>query len=363
MSSSSTDDDRQADLSDDSWPRERTVSCPPIPTLREAMLREDWSGARRPHVDQCPFCQRHLKQIAAHVWHPDFSALCRDWRTELSPAQRSELEFHLAVDRCRGCLELESLWRENAELQSLAQRAHQVGTLDAWAQFAEAAMAARPQSGLLRQRLHDVWDESRRSALSALAPLAAAPTIPSARPSLLQHVQGLVARLLAGEEFARESLVALAWSRIASLLARIHGEQASQIPEPIVQGAAERIRRALAIPPSSAREFFRVAAEQIRQELLSLGDSGGFAGAETKAALADATTTEDQSPARWREICLALERGALGDEEQEVVELLWLHGLPADQAAELVGAEARTVRRAFRGALLRLHEGLENRPG
>jgi hypothetical protein len=331
-------------------PPRRTASCPSLPALREALLHEDWSQIDRRHVDSCAFCNRNLSQAAAHLWHASLSAICRRSRDDLPPQDRRETEFHLHEDHCASCCELENLWRQSDELQALAAEAAEKEqhasplVADAWREFALAALAAHPKSAALRDRLTALIHGAEHA-------------VAGEKPSLVEHVERLLAKLARGDELARDSLVALAWSRIVSLGQRMRGPLA--IDPDVVNAAGVRLRRALSIAPRTAREFFHVAAQQIRQELLALSHGPDLSGQETQNALADATTIETDQPARWRELCLHMESGALSEDEQEVVELLWLHGLSADEAAALVGAEPRAVRRRWRSALLSLHNSLE----
>jgi RNA polymerase sigma-70 factor (ECF subfamily) len=50
--------------------------------------------------------------------------------------------------------------------------------------------------------------------------------------------------------------------------------------------------------------------------------------------------------------------GKLPDEQREIVELLWYHGLTQPEVADLLGTSLRTVKRRWQHARLLLHEYL-----
>jgi RNA polymerase sigma-70 factor (ECF subfamily) len=142
----------------------------------------------------------------------------------------------------------------------------------------------------------------------------------------------------------------------------------------VLQNALLRLHRALrevALP--SARDFFRLAALQIRRELLDLarhhyGPHGLGAHHASRAAAhaADGSQPPAHEPAAhshepgrlaaWTEF--HTQAGALPDDEREVFDLLWYQGLSQAEAATILGISERTVKRRWQAARLALHQAL-----
>jgi RNA polymerase sigma-70 factor (ECF subfamily) len=126
----------------------------------------------------------------------------------------------------------------------------------------------------------------------------------------------------------------------------------------VVQNAALRLWRALqAAAPSSLHEFFRLAALQIRRELIDLARHHfGPAGAgahhaslpppvqgegEAPAVDPSDTSLEPSRLARWGEFHEKV--GSLPEEGQQVFDLVWYQGLTHAEAAALLGVSTRTT--------------------
>jgi RNA polymerase sigma factor (sigma-70 family) len=191
-----------------------------------------------------------------------------------------------------------------------------------------------------------------------------------------------IARLQKGEAGAREHLLACAFDRLDLLARRMlrdfprvaRWEQASDVR----QAALIRLSRALEqSPPATVRDFLRLAACQIRRELIDLarhyqgplgmdcrgagarvgtppaGDSSG-----PRADPAD-TTHEPGRLAAWTELHERIE--ALPEQERESFELLWYQGMTRSEVAALLEVDERTVQRRWQAARLRLHRDLDGR--
>jgi RNA polymerase sigma-70 factor (ECF subfamily) len=142
----------------------------------------------------------------------------------------------------------------------------------------------------------------------------------------------------------------------------------------VLQNAAIRLHRTLRqLPVETARDFFRLAALNIRRELLDLakhyyGPQGHGAHHVTRGPgdtasgdgpWAEAPADLSREPSRlaaWGEFHERI--GALPDEEREVFDLLWYQGLSQAEAAELLGVSERTVKRRWQAARLKLHDAL-----
>src|SRR5262249_14840743 len=139
--------------------------------------------------------------------------------------------------------------------------------------------------------------------------------------------------------------------------------------EDVLQNALLRLLRALeGIQPGSMREFFGLAALQIRRELLDLAKQLRSAGGRDRPAAGPGGGRDALAGApgpRWEEEpdlgdWEAFHRGvdALPAEQREVVGLLFYHGWSQAEVAQLFGVTERTVRRWWRAALQRLQQWL-----
>jgi RNA polymerase sigma-70 factor (ECF subfamily) len=147
--------------------------------------------------------------------------------------------------------------------------------------------------------------------------------------------------------------------------------------EDVLQNASLRLYEALGqVELTDVRHFYRLAALQIRRELIDLarhyqGPLGMGANHATARAhhpdqsaaapLFDRAefSADPQQIQQWGDFHLQVER--LPDREREVFELLWYHELPQDEVAELLGLSTRQVKRIWRTAKLKLHDSLADR--
>jgi RNA polymerase sigma-70 factor (ECF subfamily) len=197
------------------------------------------------------------------------------------------------------------------------------------------------------------------------------------------RVQECLDRLRASDPTAREELLTTACARLGRLARRMfHADgrlRQWEQTDDVFQGAMVRLCRALcAVAPASPREFFRLAALQIRRELIDLARHHyGPAGAAARCALHPAaeerapapgaldpahSTLEPSRLASWGEFHEQI--GRLPEDEREVFDLVWYQELTHAQAAEVLNLSTKTIQRRWQAACLRLHEALRgNLPG
>jgi RNA polymerase sigma factor (sigma-70 family) len=198
-------------------------------------------------------------------------------------------------------------------------------------------------------------------------------------------IQGCIDRLRSGDTAARDELLAHASERLTRLTRKMlrdfPGVKRWEETDDVLQNAALRLCRALGeVQPPTAADFFRLAAAQIRRELLdlarrysgahglgahhaSIAPAAGRAG-ETPAALLQPTdTTHDPDRlAIWTDFHRAVE--ALSDEERETFDLLFYQGLSQAEACSVLDVSERTIKRRWQAARLRLGATLRGRmPG
>ena len=140
--------------------------------------------------------------------------------------------------------------------------------------------------------------------------------------------------------------------------------------------AITRLHRALeSVQPESPRHFYNLAATQIRRVLIDLsrrycGPQGLGRHHDTVAVNPDGdarpkyeqsdTTGEPGSLAEWTEFHEQVE--ALPEEEREVFNLLWYEQMGQEEAAEVLGVTARTVRRRWQDARYQLQKARLGEP-
>jgi len=194
------------------------------------------------------------------------------------------------------------------------------------------------------------------------------------------HIQACLDRIRGGDEAARGELLGYACERLRNLARKmlrgypkVHRWEQT---DDVLQNAAIRLHRTLQqIPVQTSLDFFRLAALNIRRELLDLarhyyGPQGQGAHHATWGSGDSSTTRSDSGlaappdssddPARlaaWGEFHRQI--GALPDEEREVFDLIWYQGLSQAEAAELLNVSERTIKRRWQAARLKLYEAFE----
>src|SRR5262245_171459 len=202
----------------------------------------------------------------------------------------------------------------------------------------------------------------------------------TAPSSQTMAIQACLDRLRGGDESARAELLNRACGRLRALARKLlkgfpkvrRWEQSDDV----LQNALMRLYRTLKdVPPQGVSDFLRLAALNIRRELLDLAkhyygpqgrgarhatwgtDDSSTRGDESGLAPPDDPSREPGRLAAWSEFHEQI--GALPDEEREVFDLLWYQGLSQAEAAGLLNTSERTVKRRWQSARLRLYEALK----
>lgn len=192
------------------------------------------------------------------------------------------------------------------------------------------------------------------------------------------YLQDCLDRLHTGDEQAGKELIAAACDRLTRLthaMLKDYGRlRRWEETGDVVQNAVIRLDRALRhLKPATLRDFYRLATLQIRRELIDLarhyfGPEGSGRKHETQAGAErdglpgpardapDADALDVDELAAWTEFHEKVQ--ALPEEEREVFDLIWYQGLQQTAAGELLGVSARTVKRRWQSACLRLHDVL-----
>lgn len=192
------------------------------------------------------------------------------------------------------------------------------------------------------------------------------------------YLQSCLDRLRAGEVAARDELIGGACERLTRLarkMLRADGRlRRWEETDDVLQTSLLRLHRALgSTVPGSPREFFRLAALQIRRELIDLarhyyGPEGAAAHHDTQAPQHHSDPDQNAAPepadhtlepgqlARWTEFHAQID--ALPEDERDVFDLVWYQGLTHADAAALLQVSTKTVQRRWQAACLRLHDAL-----
>jgi RNA polymerase sigma-70 factor (ECF subfamily) len=177
-----------------------------------------------------------------------------------------------------------------------------------------------------------------------------------------------LARMRAGDRAAREDLFRTLGGQLErqarAMLRRFPAVRRWVETDDVLHNALLRLLRALReVEPASTREFFGLAALQMRRELLNLArQCAPKAGPGVLPPTGDATLAAAVEPAdegddpaeleRWCRFHQAVE--GLPAEEREVVGLVYYHGWTQAEVAGLFGVSERTVRRRWETALVKL---------
>jgi len=137
----------------------------------------------------------------------------------------------------------------------------------------------------------------------------------------------------------------------------------------LLQNALIRLMRGLkAVRPDCSRQYFGLAALQLRREIIDFARQcrgpGGFAGnhaSDGGRQVLDAVKRVDSGQpdriAQWAELHEHI--GAMETAQLEIVDLIFYQGLSQSEAADVLDVSVRTVQRRWHAVLLQLNQFLE----
>jgi RNA polymerase sigma-70 factor (ECF subfamily) len=183
-------------------------------------------------------------------------------------------------------------------------------------------------------------------------------------------------RFRAGDGTAADELIRASLSRLTRLTAKMLRAYPNvrrwADPDDVLQNVLVRLLHSLQkLQPRSGREFFALAGEHVRRELLDLarhyyGACGLGANYSSWKGGAPVDMPEESDaaddPAELERWCNFHEEVALLPvEEREVVGLIYYHGWEQAAVAELLGTTVRTVQRRWQSAMAKLRRHLDER--
>jgi len=188
------------------------------------------------------------------------------------------------------------------------------------------------------------------------------------------ELHDLLGRVAGRDRAARDELV----RRTAGNLERLAHKMMADYPgvrrweqtDDVLQGALVRLFRALEqVTPDSPRQFFGLAAKQIRRELIDLarhyygpnGIGANHASWPGSAAAPEVVAPDSGTLTDWQTFHEAV--ADLPDADREVFDLLYYQGLSQAEAAGLLALTVAAVQQRWQRARLRLYDRLRERPG
>jgi RNA polymerase sigma-70 factor (ECF subfamily) len=193
------------------------------------------------------------------------------------------------------------------------------------------------------------------------------------------QLQGLIERANDGDAAAQAQLIQHTADRLRRLTRKLLDDfprvRRWEEADDVLHNALLRLLRALRnVAPASVVEYFRLATRQIRRELLdlarhycgpeglganhaSVGPADGRPGAPAPLAEQSDSTLDPGALAAWTEFHRQIE--VLPEEERDVVELLWYHGLSQAEAAVVLQVSVPTVKRRWLSARLQLQDAFQ----
>ncbi|HVK09934.1 MAG TPA: sigma-70 family RNA polymerase sigma factor [Gemmataceae bacterium] len=177
----------------------------------------------------------------------------------------------------------------------------------------------------------------------------------------------LIRRVREGDRAAENELAQAILARFEALARRmLHkfpGVRRYEDTADLVQEAMIRLLRSLReVSPTNTREFFGLAAEQIRRQLLDLLKRHRQTLNRRREAAAEPASpaADDADLTRWAAFHEAVSR--LPVEEREVFMLSYYHNWTQAEMAELFQVNERTVRRRWEAANASMREFLTDDP-
>jgi RNA polymerase sigma factor (sigma-70 family) len=184
------------------------------------------------------------------------------------------------------------------------------------------------------------------------------------------RIQESLDQLNAGNDFARDELLSQSLERLTFLAQRMFRKQSDlrvqAETDDVVSLAMIRLHRAIVdVRPPNVLAFFGLASTHIRWVLSDLAREKAM---DSRVKFV-AEPIESVSPAEgptelldWAEFHEHV--ASLPEQEREVFDLLFYHGLEQAEAASLLGVPLRTLKRRWQHARLTLNELMQGRmPG
>jgi RNA polymerase sigma factor (sigma-70 family) len=176
------------------------------------------------------------------------------------------------------------------------------------------------------------------------------------------QLQGLIDRMNAGDAAARDQLIEHACARLQRVTRKIRQDfpriRNSEETCDLLQKGIIRLLRALQTTKvATPKEFFRLAALQVRRELIDMARRPAWVknATDMDAGAAPEPSDSTNEPIRlagWTEFHQRV--ATLPEQEREVFDLVWYQGMSQPEAAAILQVSVPTIKRRWLSARLRL---------
>jgi len=182
---------------------------------------------------------------------------------------------------------------------------------------------------------------------------------------LTVHIQAALDRFLGGDPAGKKELINLSERRLMILARKVLRQFAPNTEETaaVLNEAFLKLNRALdEVRPATVREFFALAALQMRRVLLDLARAAGRRIRPAGGGTDGGFDQPDPGPGGQTHLDLMTDLDAavdrLPDDLKEVVHLHYYQGLTYDEMAKVIGVHPDTVKRMIARAKVALQKHL-----
>ena len=180
------------------------------------------------------------------------------------------------------------------------------------------------------------------------------------------QLQALIDRMNLGDNAARDQLIEHASARLQRVTRKIRQDfpriRNNEETGDLLQKCIIRLLRALQVTKvATPKEFFRLAALQVRRELIDMARRPTWVknATDMDAGLLEEpsdTTHEPVRLAHWTEF--HRKAATLPEQEREVFDLVWYQGMTQSEAAAVLHVSVPTIKRRWLSARLRLQSSV-----
>jgi len=189
-----------------------------------------------------------------------------------------------------------------------------------------------------------------------------------------EKLQSLLHEFKIGDSAAISKIIEHACDRLQKQTRKMLGDFSKvkrwELTDDVLQNSLIRLHRSLLeIKPESPRQFYGLAATQIRRELIDLArrhyaQTGIGQNHHTdnpnlpaRINVSSSTSVEPNSLEDWTRFHEAVE--ILPDEQKEVFELLWYQGFTQQEISTMLDVSLRTIKRRWQEARLTIHAAMD----
>ncbi len=187
----------------------------------------------------------------------------------------------------------------------------------------------------------------------------------------------LLGQIRSGDRAAQQQLILKIATRLEHLIRRMRASfpivRRMTDTDDILQNALMRLMRSLQeLQPKSTREFFGLAAEHVRRELLDLSRRYSRHRRQRDLTTGNVLPKQEVHPSHTSDVADELhdinewcalheEIERLPEDDREIVNSIFYDGLSPNQVAEVLNVSARTIQRRWASTIAKLKQALKLR--